>query len=199
MPISTVFTLLIMAEPPDRRSACSRKLIVHFDDKIAQSLVLPKPPKPTKLRAKPAKPAKPAKKPPKSTLATLATLATSLAKPLVSDDAVEELGSQLEGLDIREDLKTKKKAKATEITRLTTLSLQGIMEEAKPLKDVQFEAFDPRVPRELQVNIPANIDPSDPLALLDLFIPLEIYTLITENTNLYTIASNALITPTPTN
>jgi hypothetical protein len=73
------------------------------------------------------------------------------------------------------------------------------MEEAKPLKDVQFEAFDPRVPREPKVNIPSHIDPSDPLALLDLFIPPKIYTIIAENTNLYTIACNVVTIPTPTN
>ena len=120
-----------------------------------------------------------------------------MAKPIVLDE-FEELCSQIEGLDIK-DPKAKKKAKAAEIARLTTLGLQGVMEEAKPLKDVQFEAFDPRVPREPKVNIPSNIDPSNPLALLDLFIPPEIYTTIAENTNLYTIAYNAPTTPTPTN
>ena len=73
------------------------------------------------------------------------------------------------------------------------------MEEAKPLKDVQFEAFDPGEPREPKVNIPSNIDPTDPLALLDLFIPPEIYTTIAENTNLYAIAYNAPTVPTPIN
>jgi hypothetical protein len=69
----------------------------------------------------------------------------------------------------------------------------------KPLKDVQFEPFKPGLYRELKVNILSNIDPTNPLALLDLFIPPEIYTIIAENTNLYTIAYNALTTPTPTN
>jgi hypothetical protein len=143
----------------------SRKPIVYFDDKIAQSLVPPKPTKPTKPLAKPAKACKPTKNPAKS---TPPTIATPLAKPLVLDDAVEGLCSQIEGLDVEEDLKTKKKAKAAEVARLTALGLQGIMEEAKPLKDVQFETFNPRVPREPKVNIPSNINPSNPLALLSL-------------------------------
>jgi len=46
-------------------------------------------------------------------------------------------------LDISDDLKAKKKAKAAEITRLNALSLQGIMDEAKPLEELKFEAFDP--------------------------------------------------------
>src|SRR4030081_2541121 len=174
-----------MAEPSDRRSTRSRKPTVHFDDKIAQSSV---PPKPSK------KPKAPPKKPLKS---TPPAPATSSAKPIVLDE-FEELCSQIEGLDIK-DPKAKKKAKAAKIAHLTTLGLQGVMEEAKPLKDVQFEAFDPGVPREPKVNIPSNIDPSNPLALLDLFIPPEIYTTIVENTNLYAIAYDALTTPTPTN
>jgi hypothetical protein len=189
-----------MAEPSDRRSNRARKPIVHFDDIIAQSLVplkpSQKPTKPTKPLAKPAKPTKPTKPSPKS---TPPTLAIPSAEPLVSDDAVEELGSQLEGLDIEEDPKAKKKAKAAEIARLTTLGLQGVMEEAKPLKEVQFEAFDPRDFREPKINIPNSIDPTNPLELLDLFIPPEIYTTIVENTNLYAIAHNAPTAPTSTN
>jgi hypothetical protein len=86
----------------------SRKPIVYFDDKIAQSLVPPKPTKPTKPLAKPAKACKPTKNPAKS---TPPTIATPLAKPLVLDDAVEGLCSQIEGLDVEEDLEAKKKAK----------------------------------------------------------------------------------------
>jgi hypothetical protein len=103
-----------MAEPSDRRSMRSRKPTVHFNDKIAQSLVPPKPTKPTKPLAKPAKAHKPTKNPAKSTPPTLAippTIATPLAKPLVLDDAVEGLCSQIEGLDVEEDLEAKKKAK----------------------------------------------------------------------------------------
>lgn len=179
-----------MAEPSDRRSARSRKPTVHFDDKIAQSLAPKKPKAPTK----PTKPAKPPEKPLKS---TPPIPAASLAEPVALDE-FEELCSQIEGLDI-EDPKAKKKAKAAEIARLAALGLQGVMEEAKPLKDVQFEAFDPGEPRESKVNIPFNIDPFDPLVLLDLFIPPEIYTTIAENTNLYAIAHNAPTAPTPTN
>jgi hypothetical protein len=73
------------------------------------------------------------------------------------------------------------------------------MEEAKPSKEVQFEAFDPGDPREPKVNIPNNIDATNPLELLDLFIPSEIYTTIAENTNLYAIAHNASTALTSTN
>jgi hypothetical protein len=108
------------------------------------------------------------------------------------------LCSQTEGLDIEEDLKAKKKAKVAEIARLKALGLKGVMEEAKPLKDVQFEPFNPRDHREPKVNLPFNIDPTDPLVLLDLFIPLEIYTTIAANTNLYAIAKNAPTAATDT-
>jgi hypothetical protein len=182
-------TYLVMAEPSDRRSTRLRKPIVHFDDKIAQSSVPKKP-------IAPAKPTKPTKKPLKPPAPP--PLASS-AEPIVLDDVVEELCSQTEGLDIEDDPKAKKKAKAAEIARLTTLSLQGIMEEAKPLKEVQFEAFDPREPREPKVNIPSNIDLANPLELLDLFIPPEIYTTIAENTNLYAVTHNAPTAPTPIN
>ena len=98
-----------MAEPLNRRSGRSRKPIVHFDDKIVQSQAPTKPAKP----AKSAKPAPKSKKPP--TLPTEASLAEC------DDDVVEELCSQTQDLDIWDNLKAKKKAKATEIARLTTL------------------------------------------------------------------------------
>jgi hypothetical protein len=56
------------------------------------------------------------------------------------------LYNQAEELDIRDDLKVKKKAKTAKVLRLTRLSLQGIIEELKPLKEVQFKAFNPRDP-----------------------------------------------------
>ena len=189
-----------MAEPSDRRPTRSRKPIVHFDDRITQSSVPKKPKapiKPAKPSTKPTNPTEPVNPPKNPLQPTSPTPATSSAEPVVLDE-FEELCSQIEGLDI-EDPKAKKKAKTAEIKRLTTLSLQGVMEEAKPLKDVQFEAFDPGEPREPKVNIPSNINPSDPLELLDLFIPPEIYTSIAENTNLYAIAHDAPIAPTPTN
>ena len=73
------------------------------------------------------------------------------------------------------------------------------MEEARLPKDIQFEPFDPGYPQKPKVNIPSDIDPTDPLALLDLFIPPKMCTTIAENTNLYVIAYNAPIAATPTN
>ena len=73
------------------------------------------------------------------------------------------------------------------------------MEEAKPLKEVQFEAFNPGELQEPKINIPDSIDLTNPLELLDLFILSEIYTTIAENTNLYTIVHNAPTAPTSTN
>jgi len=107
-----LFKSFIMAEPLDRRPTRSRKPIVHFDDKIAQSSVLKKP----KALTKPAKPAKPTKKPLKPPI--LPTPASPLTESIVSDDINKELCSQTEGLDIKDDLKAKKKAKVTEIARL---------------------------------------------------------------------------------
>jgi hypothetical protein len=50
-------------------------------------------------------------------------------------DLIKQLCSQTEELDIK-DLKAKKKVKEVEIARLTTLGLQGVIKEAKPLKEV---------------------------------------------------------------
>ena len=80
-----------------------------------------------------------------------------------------------------------------EISHLTKLGFQGVLEEIKPLKEIEYKPLilgDHRAPK---VNIPSNIDPTDPLALLDLFIPPAIYAIIIENTNLYTISKNAPI------
>jgi len=48
--------------------------------------------------------------------------------------AIQGLCSRIEGLEINE--KAKKKAKAKEIARLTTLDLKSIIEAAKPPKEV---------------------------------------------------------------
>jgi hypothetical protein len=50
----------------------------------------------------------------------------------------------MEELDIKKDPKAKKKAKAVEIACLKALGLKAVLEEVKPLKDVQFEPFNPR-------------------------------------------------------
>ena len=66
-------------------------------------------------------------------------------------------------------------------------------------KEVIFSLLSPGVPREPEVNIPNNIDTTDPLALLDLFITPEMYAIIAQNTNLYAIANNAPTVRTSTN
>ena len=65
--------------------------------------------------------------------------------------------------------------------------------------DVIFEPFLSGRPRDSEVNIPSNIDATDSLALLDLFIPPEMYAIIAENINFYAIANNAPIASTLTN
>jgi hypothetical protein len=82
--------------------------------------------------------------------------------------------------------------------RLTKLGLNGVLREAKLLEDAKFEPFSIGNHRDLEVNIPLNVDNSNPLALLDLFVLLKTYTVIAENTNLYAIARNALTTRSPT-
>jgi len=111
-------------------------------------------------------------------------------------DLIEELCSQTEALDI----KVKKKVKAEEVVRLTKLGLKGIIEEVKSITDIPFEPLSLGDHRESKmVNIPPNINPADPLTLLDLFIPLKMYAIIAENTNLYAITKNAPTTRSSTN
>jgi hypothetical protein len=50
------------------------------------------------------------------------------------------------------------------------------LEEIKPLKEIEYEPLILRDHRDPEANIPSNIDITDPLALLDLFIPSAIYT-----------------------
>src|SRR5436305_13068914 len=186
-----------MAEPSDRRSNRVRKPTVPFDEKIA----LAKPAKALKSTKSATKSTKPTKSAAESANSTQKSK-TPAAQPtqvLEADDVIEELCIVTQDLDIGGDPKAKKKAKAAEITRLNTLSLQGIMDEAKPLEELKFEAFNPREPREPKVNIPNNIDLTNPLELLDLFIPPELYSTIADNTNLYTIAHDARIAPTSSN
>jgi hypothetical protein len=63
---------------------------------------------------------------------------------------------------------------------------------------VVFELFSPSRTWDSEVAI-SNIDVTDPLSLLDLFIQPTIYTTIAENTNLYTIVHRAATAPTSTN
>jgi hypothetical protein len=161
--------LIIMAEPIEQRSNRSRKPKVHFDDQIAESIGPSKPSKPSKSPEGPAKPTKSTAKHLNPSIKPSISIEPSILDP------IEQLCSQTEELDIEEDPKAKKKAKAVEIARLKALGLEGVIEEVRPLKDVQFEPFNPGHHREPKVNIPSNIDPTDPLALLDLFIPPEIY------------------------
>ena len=95
-----------MAEPTDRRSMRSRKPIVHFDDKIAQSLA----PKKSTKSTKPVKSTKSTKNPKESAaLPTLACPTEPIA--LEDDDIIEELCNQAEELDIEDDPKAKKRQK----------------------------------------------------------------------------------------
>jgi hypothetical protein len=118
-----------MAEPTDRRSNRSRKPKVHFDE-IVQSLG---PSKPSTAPKKPLTTPKASTKP----LPTTKSSKTPLELPtdLLILDLVEELCSQTAKLDI----KAKKKAKSDEISRLTKLGFQGVLEEIKPLKEVKYE------------------------------------------------------------
>ncbi len=67
------------------------------------------------------------------------------------------------------------------------------------ITDVIFESFSSSRPRDSEVNILSNINATDSLVLLDLFIPPEIYVIIAENTNLYAIINNTSIASTSTN
>ena len=73
------------------------------------------------------------------------------------------------------------------------------MDEIKPLKSVKFELFLPGNHREPKVNILPTTGLTDPLALLDLFISLQMYITIAENTNLYATAQNATTIRSSTN
>src|SRR5450432_2336159 len=88
-----LFNLIIMAEPTERRSKRSRKPIVHFDDRIAQSLGPSKSSRAPKPTANPT--AKPLKPP--------ATASASTEPSIL--DLVKQLCSQTEELDIEEDPK----------------------------------------------------------------------------------------------
>ena len=79
------------------------------------------------------------------------------------------------------------------------LLLKDIIEMILDVKNVVFKLFSLGRPRGPKVYIPPNVDATDLLALLYLFIPPEIFTTIVENTNLYAITSNAPTALTSTN
>ena len=92
----------------------------------------------------------------------------------------------------------KKKVKVVEVVRLKTLPLKDIMKMIPDTKDIIFKLFLLGRPREPKVYILHNINATDLLALLYLFIPPKIFITITENTNLYAITNNAPIALTLT-
>ena len=161
-----------MDKPIERRSNRSRKPKIHFDEIVQSS----GPSKPSNAPKKPSKTSKCSTKPPPTAKSSKTLSETPLETPLDTLDPpildpIEELCSQIAELDI----KAKKKAKSDEISRLTKLGFHGVLVEVKPLKEVEFEPFVPGDHQEPKLNIPSNIDPTDPLALLDLFIPTTIY------------------------
>ena len=185
----------MMAEPKECRSNRSRKPKIHFDEIVQSS-------GPSKPSNAPKKPSAVPKKPSKTSKGSTKALPTTKSSKTLSEtpletpldaldppilDPIEELCSRIAELDI----KAKKKAKSDEISRLTKLGFHGVLAEVKLLKEVEFEPFVPGDHQEPKLNIPSNIDPTDLLALLDLFIPTTIYATIVENTNLYAIAYNA--------
>lgn len=145
-----------MAEHTERRSNRSSKPKVHFDGQIAQ---LPGPSKPSVAHKPPARRRKPAAKPTK--LPKSSTIPSTIESTNLS--AIQGICSGIERLEING--KAKKKAKVEEMARLTTLDLKSVMEKAKPLKEVQFEPFDPEDRRDPKANILSNVDALDPLTM----------------------------------
>lgn len=192
-----------MAEPSNRQSTRQRKPIIPFDEQISQPSLLLRALKTQKRRAKPSK----------------SSQRAPIQAETSEDDAIQLLCDQTKGLDLDalppteetedtedesrqesvSDKNAKKKAKAAEVARLKKLSLGDIIEMIPDPKDVVFEPFSPGCPREPEVHIPPNVDATDPLTLLHLFISPEIFTTIAENTNLYAITSNAPTAPTSMN
>ena len=196
-----------MADIPERRPMRIRKPTIPFDEQNLQSSNSLKASEAPKALKAPTKLSK--------SLSQNATIATPS-----KDDMIELLCDQTKELNIqtlpiieeiegdigieseKEDNithKAKKKAKAAELAGLKKLPLKDIIKLIPDTKEVIFEPFLPGRFREPEVNIPSNIDATDPLALLDLFIPSEMYVTIAENTNLYAIGNDAPTAPTLTN
>ena len=125
-----------MDEPIERRSNRSRKPKIHFDEIVQSS----GPSKPSNAPKKPFKTSKGSTKPPPTAKSSKTPSETPLETPLDALDPpildpIEELCSRIAELDI----KAKKKAKSDEISRLTKLGFQGVLEEIKPLKETEYE------------------------------------------------------------
>jgi hypothetical protein len=194
-----MYSALIMAE---RRSNRQRKPVVPFDETVPQHA---RPAKPRKPRTKVTKAPEPHYDP---------ASAESFNNEIIQGDPIQLLCEQTQGLNLQsnptkirfseaansaaEDLKAKRNAKAEEITSLKMLQFKEILRKIPKTSDVVFEPFLPGRIRDPKVTIP-NIDATNPLSLLDLFIQPPIYATIAENTNLYTIAQEAAIAPTPIN
>ena len=98
------------------------------------------------------------------------------------------------------ELIARKKAKAKEVADLKRLTFKEILEKFSKLNEVIFEPFSPGRTRDPEVILPdQDINATDPLSLLDLFIQPVIYDIIVENMNLYAIAHGAATAPTLTN
>jgi len=195
------------ADLPQRQSTRQKKPTIPFDEQIPQSL-------------KPSKPSKPPKPPKALTEPFKSTQNASTSEGETSeDDAIqllcnktkvlyiqarqidkeEDRQGEQDNLESVSDKKAKKKAMAEAVARLRKLPFEDIVEIIPDVSGVIFKPFSPDCLRDPKVNISCNIDATDPLALLDLFIPSKMYNIIAENTNLYAIANNAPIALTSTN
>src|SRR5271168_2888103 len=193
-----------------RRSNRQRKPVIPFDKIVRQPT---KPRKPRKPRTKVPNAQEPHYDP---------APAESSNNEVIQGDPIQLLCEQTQGLNLQanptkdslseaveeaveeavdeaiEDHKAKRKAKAEEIAGLKRLQFEEILKKIPKTSDVVFEPFSPGRIRDPEVAIP-NIDATDPLSLLDLFIQPTIYTTIAENTNLYAIYRGAATAPTSTN
>lgn len=191
-----------MAEPPNRQSTRQRKPTIPFDVQISQSSLLSGAPKTQKPRAKPSKSSQRAPIQVETNDGDAVQLLCDQTKELDLDslpptEETEDIEDESRQETVS-DKNAKKKAKAAEVARLKKLSLEDIIEMIPDTKDVVFEPFSPGCPREPEVHIPPNVDATDPLALLHLFISPEMFTAIAEHTNLYAISNNAPTAPTST-
>ncbi len=80
----------------------------------------------------------------------------------------------------------------------TDLTLKEIQKRIPNRKKMRFKPFDRGYQREPIALIPDNVDPKDPLQLLNLFISPKMYELIARNTNEYAKTKESLTTTTAT-
>src|SRR5882757_2120692 len=122
-------------------------------------------------------------------------------KPVIPFDEVARIPAKTTRTSKRQPPPTPPQVTLEDYTQkqLEMLNLQEITALIPDRTAVEFTPFDNGYRHEPIALVPDDIDASDPVALLNLYLDSSIYDIVASNTNAYAVARDAITIPTPDN